>query len=320
MASNHFDNPFTIRGHSLAPPQHGTAEHGTGPRQVDYSNSGDGYLGITPPVSPRRTVFPVQRSMFSWPRSASRRRNRDDSNDGGRRRSRERRNQRDEDDTQPPTGWGARMLRSENKFRGLETALSQVKIVVEDTNNNINLKIDQMKGFVTEDDGRFGQLERSLPERLHVLDNKHDGVLKMINEFAMSTKSKSDELEAMMDARATPPVPPSFGAPSRSPTNEPSRSQPEHVHIGSPLSGPPEPLFTDPRSEYSLKAEHQSSPHTSFADAHAQPSHSPGPNQRRMWDARNWSAVDIKVSKELKPFNGTHAAYKTWANRVKGLF
>ena len=116
------------------------------------------------------------------------------------------------------------MLAAENKIRGLETALHHVKTVVEDTNNNINLKIDQMKGFVTEVDGRFGQLERSSPERLHVFDNKHDGALKMINASAMSTKSKCYELEAMMNARPTPPVPPSFGGPPRSPTNEPSRS------------------------------------------------------------------------------------------------
>ena len=40
----------------------------------------------------------------------------------------------------------------------------------------------------------------------------------------------------------------------------------------------------------------------------------------RPFDFREWNAVDIKVAKELKPFNGTHAAYKTWANRVKDHF
>ena len=147
----------------MVPPQHGTAEHGTG--FGTYSNGGDGYIGITPPHSPRRTSIPGQRSMFSLPRSSSRRRNRDDSNDGGGRsgrsdrRSRERRAQREEDDTQLPTGWGARMLAAESKIRGLETALHHVKSVIEDTNNNTNINIDQLRGFVSEVDGRFGQLE-----------------------------------------------------------------------------------------------------------------------------------------------------------------
>ena len=33
-----------------------------------------------------------------------------------------------------------------------------------------------------------------------------------------------------------------------------------------------------------------------------------------------WSIADAKVSKELRPFNGTHQTYKTWANRVKDHF
>ena len=33
-----------------------------------------------------------------------------------------------------------------------------------------------------------------------------------------------------------------------------------------------------------------------------------------------WSTAEAKVSKELRPFNGTHATYKTWAKRVKERF
>ena len=40
----------------------------------------------------------------------------------------------------------------------------------------------------------------------------------------------------------------------------------------------------------------------------------------RNFDSRDWNAVDIMTSKELKPFNGTHGAYKIWANRVKDHF
>ena len=41
---------------------------------------------------------------------------------------------------------------------------------------------------------------------------------------------------------------------------------------------------------------------------------------RRAWDARMWGVADMKISKELKPFNGTDAMYRTWARRVKDHF
>ena len=33
-----------------------------------------------------------------------------------------------------------------------------------------------------------------------------------------------------------------------------------------------------------------------------------------------WSIAEAKVSKELKPFDGSHSKYEIWANRIKDHF
>ena len=61
-------------------------------------------------------------------------------------------------------------------------------------------------------------------------------------------------------------------------------------------------------------------PTPQIASAAPPPPVAPNGEVHKPWDVRNWSAADTKVTKELKPFNGTHATYKTWANRVKDHF
>ena len=52
------------------------------------------------------------------------------------------------------------------------------------------------------------------------------------------------------------------------------------------------------------------------------PSYANGANRlpTKFWDPKEWSVANAKVSKELKPFNGTDSAYRTWASRVKDHF
>ena len=38
------------------------------------------------------------------------------------------------------------------------------------------------------------------------------------------------------------------------------------------------------------------------------------------WDVKEWSIAHAKVSKELKPFQGTDSTYRTWAGRVRDHF
>ena len=87
------------------------------------------------------------------------------------------------------------MLATETKVRTLEESLESVKKVIEDTHNGINVKVDQMKGFVQEVEGRFTQLERAVPERFHALEVKEETTKILINELATSIRLKFNELE-----------------------------------------------------------------------------------------------------------------------------
>ena len=40
----------------------------------------------------------------------------------------------------------------------------------------------------------------------------------------------------------------------------------------------------------------------------------------KAWDIKEWSIAHAKVSKELKPFQGTDSTYRTWASRVRDHF
>ena len=118
---------------SMGPLQHGSAEqHWRG--SVFASDIG-GRLGMTPPLTPRRSASPRQRSTFTLPSRSPSRRARDEEDDRSRDRERDRRG-RPENDEQPlPEGWGARMLAAETKIRALDSAMSEVKRVVEETSD-----------------------------------------------------------------------------------------------------------------------------------------------------------------------------------------
>ena len=203
------------------PSHHGSAEQ----RYNTAFDMGGGIGQMTPPISPRRTTSPRSRPGLELPstRSPSVKRHADDGHE--RRRSRERYRQRHDDDEQPlPQSWGARMLATETKVRTLEESLESVKKVIEETHNGINVKVDQMKGFVQEVEGRFTQLERAVPERFHALEVKEETTKILINELATSIRLKFNELEESIKARPAPPIPPSFGG------SAPER--PEHFHVG----------------------------------------------------------------------------------------
>ena len=289
--------------------QHGTAEQGRG--TFFTSNVGSG-LGMTPPASPRRSMSPR-----TGPRSQSTtRRDRaqdeeDENRDRERDRDRRRRPPREEEQEQPlPEGWGARMLAAENKIKELQAVLEQV-------NTKANEKIDQMKTFVTEVEARFSQLERAVPERFHANESRQENFVLTLNALSTSVNDKFKQLEDSLSSRPVPPVPPSFGGPQ--PTTQ-------AYNIGSPLSAPPDAKetfdpwsqFAQSRSAYASSGAPQNQAPASNLDAKAPLQKNAGAHKH--WDPREWSASEIKVAKELKPFVGTHGAYKIWANRVKDHF
>ena len=152
--------------------QHGNAEQWSG---TVFSNDIGGRFGMTPPSSPRASARATSPRTGPRSNSAPRRdRAREQSEDAERDRERDRDRRRRpprEDDEQPlPTGWGVRMLAAENKIKELQT-------VIESVNEKANVKIDQMKGFVQEVEGRCTQLERAVPERFHNNESRQENVV-----------------------------------------------------------------------------------------------------------------------------------------------
>ena len=202
-------SPFNIGSNAPqnpVPPQHGSSEQWSGT-----------VFGITPPASPRRTTRSMPRSP-----SATRRSRPDDDEDANRDREREtrRRPYREPEDGQLPEGWGARMLASENRIRELAQVIEQV-------NARADAKIAEMKTFVTEVGGRFDQLERALPERIHNLENRQEAFIGTINQLTKHIQDKFVEIEA--EIRGLP----------RGPPSPPSFEGPRTFNIGSPMPGQP---------------------------------------------------------------------------------
>ena len=332
MASPSIPNPFAAGANShygigdtgttlLGPPQHGSAEQWRG---SVFSSDIGGRLGMTPPMSPRRSTSPRQRSTITLPsRSMSARRRMRDDDDDRRSRERDREDQqrgRQLPDEQPlAEGWGQRMLRAEMKIRALEENLNDAKSIIESNSVDMFKRVDQMKTFVMEVEGRFSQWERSIPERMHQLEQKEDGTRAIINETVANIQNKFVELENLINARPVPSTPAGFGGNSTCPPIPPSfgglTSAKPSFHIGSPLSAPTpvveaNPPGLDPWSNFQPPSMAAGSALPNPMDA----------GSKKPWDPRIWSISEAKVSKELKPFDGSHAKYRTWANRVKDHF
>ena len=206
------------------------------------------------------------------------------------------------------------MLGAEKKIQELEKALKHVQQVIVDTNDGINKKVDSMKSFVNEVEGRFGQLEKTLPERIHNSEERQEYFVKLLNNMGNSISESFQRIErdrmnptTPQPASQVPPVPPSFGGPTA--------PKVEHFNLGSPLSGPPQQETTSSTPVFDP-----------WAQAAGQNSARPPPMApqshlgRRAWDPKMWGVADMKISKELKPFNGTDGMYRTWAQRVKDHF
>ena len=312
------EHPFRMgAGNPVGSPassQHGTAEQWAG---TVFSSDMGGRFGMTPPASPRRT------SPRTLPRSpsAQRRPRGHDEDEDHRDRERESRRRMPREQTEDPPipqGWGARMLAFENRLRELGEAVTDVKKVVNEVNDRANNKIDEMRKFVQEVGGRFDNLEQALPERIHKLEIRNDGLIETLNEVTKNIYNRFEEMNNSM----TSANPPNFGGPTTA----------QAFNIGSPLSGPPTTAqnaspqpTSDPWAAFAKSRTSQAPTDAYAPHQNPPPSANSGPRPapqgpHKPWDARMWSIADAKVSKELRPFNGTHQTYKTWANRVKDHF
>ena len=287
----------------------GSQQHGSLERNIGGGIYG-GYIGITPPHSPS-------------PRSA---RGRTGS------RSRERRGSprhSDESDA-PQQGWGPRIVALEQKVQDLQNQLQHADA-------NISTKLTEQQNMISGLSNRIEGLERTLPQRIQATENRQVLFTETINSMTAAINTKIEQVERSVIAQQTwaapppvsqgpcpttiPPIPASFGAP---PANT---VQPEHFHLGSPLSAPPGMGATssgataptpDPWYRYPQAQSATNVPASAYGAAPYAAQAAPASDKH--WDERQWSIAHQKVSKELKPFNGSDAGYRTWANRVKDHF
>ena len=217
-----------------------------------------------------------------------------------------------------------------------------------------------LETLATNVEGRFTQIETSFPERFHGIESRQTQFVATINALTGHIQEKFKEFEEALKSRpaasaAVPPVPPSFGGPNL----DGSKPKPTNneFFIGSPLSAPsgqsdssaPDPWanFAKSGTSYATGGLPRSAagglpqqnpapaPAPNFGGFAAAPTPQPNfgfaanPNlppgmappqaTHRPWDSRLW-ATNEKVSKELKPFDGTHGRYKIWSSRLKDHF
>ena len=119
------------------------------------------------------------------------------------------------------------MLASESKIRELAESIKEVQRVVEEVTNKANVNIDETRIFVQEVEGRFTQLGRVLPERIHVVEKKSENFITIANDLTGYLQNKFRKLEETMRKIN-----------ERNGGHTGATSTIKHVGIGSPLSGP----------------------------------------------------------------------------------
>ena len=177
--------------------------------------------------------------------------------------------------------------------------------------------------------GRVEGLERTLPQRIQMVENRQVTFVETLNAMTAAINQKIEQVEhfvlaqpkAAAPPQTFPPIPQSYGGP------QPSQpTMPEQFQLGSPLSAPPG-MGANPSS--APTPDPWASYHATYvAGSQAAPPMAPpvaaasaaGQEIIQHWDERRWDISHAKVSKELKPFNGSDSAYRTWAGRVRDHF
>ena len=286
---------------------HGSAERNTG--GIHERNSAYQHL-LTP--TPHGTP----------PRSASRTgRGRQGS------RSRERygspRNQGNGDE-EPQQGWGPRIISLEQKIAELQSRLNNADVAI-----TAKFAASQAEASILQ--GRVEGLERTLPQRIQMVENRQVTFVETLNAMTAAINQKIEQVEqfvlaqprAAAPSQTVPPIPQSYGGPQLS-----QPTVPEHFQLGSPLSAPPgiganqsAAPTPDPWASY-VAGSQAAPPMASSYNAPTPVVAAPVAGQViiQHWDERQWNIGYAKVSKELKPFNGSDSAYRTWAGRVRDHF
>ena len=296
-------NPFGMPAPLFNPMSHGTGTYNdpsiasSQRHGIAEQVGGGAWSSITPPRTPR---------SLSGRRGS---------------RSRERRSPRGDDDSERiQQGWGPRIVLLENKVQELENSISRADIA-------ITKRISDGTEGVSAVNMRIDVLERTLPQRIHDMEHKQTSLIATLNAVTSQIHQKMETIEQMMASKpscdpdlsfkSAPSIPPSFGGATA-----------QHYHMGSPLSAPPgmtsstgATAMPDPWANWNGGQSSHAATNTSLpASMPMAPPVVQGQRTLVPFDTRNWSVSHVKVSKELKTFNGSDSSYRTWASRVRDHF
>ena len=82
-------------------------------------------------------------------------------------------------------------MSSETRIEALEESMVSLKTMLDSTIGGIDPKVETVKTFVQEVEGRFGQFDRALPERPHKIEKRQEQNVIVINGLATSISEKS---------------------------------------------------------------------------------------------------------------------------------
>ena len=179
-------------------------------------------------------------------------------------------------------------------------------------------------------ESRLNSIDAVLPQRLRDIEQRQMGFIETMNALSAGLNSKIEQIEQILLARVVgPQTPPSMTAPQipKSFGGQVAPTATQHFNVGSPLSAQPpvspppgfQPATPDPWADYSagrvpqVIPQPQAQPATQFPIGAARLT-------VKHWDVKEWNIGFAKVSKELKPFQGTDSTYRTWAGRVRDHF
>ena len=78
----------------------------------------------------------------------------------------------------------------------VEKQVMALQKTIEYADGTIAQKIDEMKNCVGNVEGKFTILERSLPERLHQMDERQGGTTAMINDLMGAINVRIERIES----------------------------------------------------------------------------------------------------------------------------
>ena len=195
--------------------------------------------------------------------------------------------------------------------------------MIADLGNQIGLLMTRMNSIENQAKAevtRINDLERALPERLHNCEARQANHIELVNQLSnymnVQLAAVDERLKKLEDPRPGTPPPQGGGG---------GAQVPDQFNIGSPTptlggnSPPQQPPQPDPWAE-SRWGDRTSAPQQSNRTSAHHPNPPVNNPGAHVFNNRDWSVTEKKVSKALQLFDGSALRYRNWAGRVKDHF